>query len=144
MDIEALIIELRARFPNGHPMFIDLAVSEMGLHSRKNRDFARGGHPLGNFKRCSKIFELYPELDFSDQTVVAMAYMLKQFDAVMWMLNKHYEGEVEDVGERLRDIAVYAKIAYLCHVEPDSDERKESGSSLSYLLESLRDDERDF
>jgi hypothetical protein len=38
---------------------------------------------------------------------------MKQLDAILWMLNQGYEGEIENIDTRLTDIHIYAKIARL-------------------------------
>lgn len=103
--------------PKGHPKFRELTEEELKLHDAKNADYAKGGDPLGNFKRVASILSNYPELDLADPTVVCIVYLLKQFDATLWMLSQGYEGEVEGVDTRLRDVHVYAKLARILHME---------------------------
>ncbi len=100
---------------HGHPLFSVLTEDELKLHSEKNKDYAQGGDPLGNFKRVSATlktwgFDIPPEL-------VALIYMLKQLDAAMWMLSKGYEGKIEDIDTRLRDAHIYIKLARILHKE---------------------------
>lgn len=101
----------------GHPDFIDMTLDELKLHSEKNKDYAQGGDPLGNFKRVAKILGQYPNLDLSKPEVVAIVYMMKQLDAALWMLSQDYEGKVENVDTRLCDVHVYAKLARILHKE---------------------------
>lgn len=101
---------LRENFPHGHPAFLPITLKEMQLHSDKNHDYAKGGHPLGNFSRVSSILALYPRLRVSDQRVVALVYALKQLDAVLWGLSEGIEHKVEGLNPRLQDISVYAKL----------------------------------
>lgn len=96
---------------HGHPLFYQLTEQEIQLHSSKNKDYAQGGDPLGNFKRVSAIKRLYPGLPWDSPVGVCLGYMLKQLDAAFWMLAKGYEGEVENIDSRLVDVHVYAKIA---------------------------------
>ncbi len=109
--------ELRKEFPNGHPDFLPMTLEELRLHSEKSGDYARGGSALGNFERVASILALYKGLDISDPTVVSLVYMLKQLDAALWMLAGRYEGRVENVDTRLRDVHVYAKLARILHKE---------------------------
>lgn len=102
---------------HGHPDYLELTAEELKLHSAKNRDYARGGDPLGNFKRVASILGNYPRLDLSDPTVVGIVYALKQLDAALWMLCQGYEGEVESIDTRLRDVHIYLKIARILHKE---------------------------
>jgi len=102
----------------GHPDFYKITEEELELHSRKNRDYAQGGDPLGNFKRVSAMLSIWgydipPEL-------VALIYMLKQLDCVMWMGSQGYEGKVEGADDRLADVHVYAKLARILHREKAS------------------------
>lgn len=108
---------MRVRDFHGHPDYLKLTEDELKLHSAKNRDYARGGDPLGNFKRVADILSNYNKLDLADPTVVCMVYALKQWDAAMWMLCQGFEGDVENVESRLTDVYVYTKIARILHRE---------------------------
>ena len=99
----------------GHPDFYRLTEDEVQLHSEKNYDYAQGGDPLGNFYRVSAIKKLYPNLDWASPTGVCIGYALKQLDAAFWMLNQGYEGEVENIDTRFRDVHVYFKLARILH-----------------------------
>lgn len=88
-------------------------MDEIELHSRKNRDYAFGGDPLGNFQRRRVIFSQYPGLDSSDEATIAMMDMMKQLDAVLWLKSQGHKAGVEGVVDRLRDVGVYAKIAII-------------------------------
>lgn len=110
-------MEINRKDYAGHPDFIDMTLDELKLHSEKNKDYAQGGDPLGNFKRVAKILSNYPNLKLSDPTVVALVYMFKQLDAALWMLSQSYEGKVENVDTRLCDVHVYAKLARILHRE---------------------------
>jgi hypothetical protein len=109
--------ELKKEFTGAPEGFLKLTMDELKLCSEKNTDYAKGGDPLGHFHRVSKILELYPNLDLKDPTVVAIIYALKQFDAAVWMLNKRYEGKVENVDARLTDVHVYMKLARMLNKE---------------------------
>ncbi len=100
--------ELRKRYPHGHPDFIDATLAELELHSKKNHDYARGGSPLGNFDRVASMLT-DAGLGLSNAQV-AFVYMLKQVDAVGRMLFQGYEGDVEGVVDKLRDVSIYAKL----------------------------------
>lgn len=111
MTWQAINIEeqLRAMFPHGHPSFIKEVLKDVELHSRKNRDYASGGDPLGNFDRVAGILSQYPNFPFATPAGVAAIYMLKQLDAVFWQLS---QGHVlaENEAERWRDITIYTVI----------------------------------
>lgn len=102
---------------HGHKDYLKLTEDELKLHSAKNRDYARGGDPLGNFRRVAAIKQLYPGLDWTTPTAAAISFMLKQFDAALWQLAQHFEGDVENVDARLRDSHIYLKIARILHKE---------------------------
>ena len=102
---------------SGHPRFYEMTQEEIELHDRKNHDYARGGDPLGNFYRVGKILALYLNLNPSDPRIVAMTYALKQLDAVLWMISGGYEGDVEGIDDRLRDVHVYMKLARILNEE---------------------------
>lgn len=106
----------------GHPDFYKITKDELQLHSDKNRDYAQGGDPLGNFHRVGNILANYPNLSSSSPTIVALTYMMKQLDAALWMLSQGYEGSVENIDSRLRDVHIYAKLARILHKE-ESDAR---------------------
>jgi hypothetical protein len=91
----------------------ELTQQELKLYESKNKDYTKGGDPFGNFKRVSCILSLYPDLNLADPQVVAMVYLMKQLDSVLWMLSEGYEGEVENIDTRLTGVHVYAKIARL-------------------------------
>lgn len=111
MTWQAISIEdqLRAVYPHGDPQFIKEVIRDVELHSRKNADYAAGGDPLGNFKRVSSLLSNYPDLPLSSHVGVALVYMLKQLDAVLWNLCQKHELN-ESAAERWRDITVYSVI----------------------------------
>lgn len=94
----------------GHPFFYRIAEEETELHSKKNHDYAKGGDPLGNFKRVSAILAMYPGLDLSDPSIVAAVYALKQWDAFLWGKSQKIKAKVEGIHDRLQDVSVYAKL----------------------------------
>ena len=102
---------------SGHPRFTQLTEEEVKLHDAKNADYAGGGDPLGNFNRVANILSNYPGLPLDNPTVIALIYTLKQFDAVLWMLAKGYEGKVEGIGPKLGDVSIYSKLAIILHEE---------------------------
>lgn len=102
---------------HGHPRFYDLTRVEEDLHSRKNKDYAGGGRPMGNFERVAQILRLYPGFDPATAYGVGIVYMLKQFDAMMWLLATKREGEIEGISDRLGDMSVYAKLIRIMYEE---------------------------
>ncbi len=116
---------LRTRFPYGHPRFLPITMRELQLHSDKNHDYAKGGPPLGNFLRVAQILALYPNLQPSDERVVALVYALKQLDAVLWGMSAGIAHKVEGANQRLQDISVYCKLVMCMNEDkerrPDED-----------------------
>jgi hypothetical protein len=111
--MDKILEELRKLFPHGHEKFIELCFKEMELHSKKNHDYASGGHSLGNFYRVTKILGLYPGMDLESPVTVAIFYLLKQLDALLWMHSNGHSAKVEGPAERCQDISIYAKIIAL-------------------------------
>jgi hypothetical protein len=95
----------------GHPLFYKLTEEEVSLHDAKSRDYRSNDDPLANFKRVSAIMRLYPDMDWSTPTAVAIIYSLKQMDAALSLLERGVEGAIEDFDSRATDIHVYWKLA---------------------------------
>ena len=113
--LSKLIEEIKPYLQGGHPDFFEMTIDEMILHNAKNTDYSKGGNPLGNFYRVSDAlttmgFEISP-------TMVAITYAFKQLDAAIHMLTEGYEGDIENVDTRLRDVHVYMKLARILHKE---------------------------
>ena len=102
--------------PGGDPRFYQLLDIVRDLHGKKNTDYSKGlkEGPLGNFIRVAYIKKLYPGLDWASPLGTALTYMLKQLDAAFVLEATHRESITgEDVGERLKDVAVYALLSIL-------------------------------
>lgn len=93
-------------YPHGHPRFNELMIEMMRLHSDKNKGYAEGGSPLGNFERSAAIMHLYPSFPNGHPAAIAMMFVLKHFDRVMWDLSIGREPS----DEALADISVYMTI----------------------------------
>jgi hypothetical protein len=104
-----VIEQLRSVYPHGHPSFIKFILEDAALHSSKNRDYAFGGDPLGNFERVASILRNYPDFPVASREGVVVLYMLKQLDAVFWNLCQGHKLN-ESLLERIRDITVYSVI----------------------------------
>jgi len=108
----------------GHPRFYKLLDTLRDLHSLKSYDYAGIGDPLGNFKRVSELKKMYPGFDWESPFGTGIDYMLKQFDAMMWMRSQKTQARVEALPQRLEDIAVYSLLAIvLLEEEETKDER---------------------
>lgn len=111
---------------HGHRKFYELLTTIGDLHNRKNFDYANGAAqgPLGNFNRISSITRLYPRTpEWGSPTGVALTYMLKQLDAALVMFATEKVSKTgEGLGERLRDVAVYALLAIILDEENKCEE----------------------
>ena len=132
MEDKEILTYLREKFPHGHEDFIAMTLKELELHNNKNKDYAQGGDPLGNFNRNSEWLKLitqqYPNIDRDSPKMFAFYMLMKQLDAVLWMWNNGHKGEVEDEQTRLQDIHIYFKIIrVLCTEEAAEKEAMEMG-----------------
>jgi len=101
----------------GHKLFEQLTQEELALHEAKNKDYRSDNDPLANFKRVAKIMALYPKMNWARPECVAIVYSLKQMDACLSLLERDYEGGVENVDTRARDVHVYWKLMRILHHE---------------------------
>lgn len=101
----------------GHPMFAELTKEELELHEQKNKDYRSVADPLANFKRVASWMALYPDMNWATPECVAIIYALKQQDAALSLLERGYEGSVETVDTRARDVSIYWKILRILHRE---------------------------
>jgi hypothetical protein len=92
---------IREKYSYGHPAFNDLMISQMKLHSEKNKLYAGGGSPLGNFTRNANIMKNYPSFPYHTPEGFLMMLVMKHIDAILWSLNtgrKPPEDACQDVG----------------------------------------------
>lgn len=120
MSMDEVVQFVKKLYPHGHQDFVDLAISEIRLHSEKNYDYARGGDPLGNFRRVAMIMQLYPSIDWASPTGVAIVYELKQIDSFLWNIGSKGSPITEANESRLRDISVYSKLTTILEREEKS------------------------
>lgn len=104
----------------GHKLFRELCEDEIALHEAKNKDYRSDTDPLANFKRVAAWMALYPKMNWATPEGVAIVYAMKQQDAMMSLLERGYEGSVENVDTRARDVHVYYKILRILHRERDA------------------------
>jgi hypothetical protein len=102
---------------SGHKMFEELTKEELDLHEEKNKDYRSANDPLANFKRVANIMAQYPNMNWATPECVSIIYSLKQMDACLSLLERGYEGGVENVDTRARDVHVYWKILRILHRE---------------------------
>jgi len=101
----------------GHSLFKELTEEELALHEAKNKDYRSDSDPLANFKRVAVIMGQYPKMLWATPEGVAIIYSLKQLDACLSLLERGYEGGVENVDTRARDVHVYWKLLRILHRE---------------------------
>lgn len=94
-------------FPHGHRDFNELMLQQMELHSEKNRGYAEGGSPLGNFDRAAQIMNLYPNFPVWSAQGMLLMYVLKHFDRIMWDMSI---GRPFPSDDACADISVYMNI----------------------------------
>lgn len=76
-------------------------IQMMQLHSEKNKFYAGGGHPLGNFDRNASIFKNYPNFPYHTREGFLMCLVMKHIDAILWALcqgRKPPEDACQDIG----------------------------------------------
>ena len=101
----------------GHKLFKELCEEELVLHEAKNKDYRSTSDPLANFKRVAAWMALYPDMNWATPEGVCIIYAAKQQDAVLSLLERGFEGGVENVDTRARDVHVYYKILRILHRE---------------------------
>ena len=102
---------------HGHKLFKELTEEELRLHEAKNKDYRSDSDPLANFKRVAAWMTLYPKMNWATPECVAIIYAMKQQDATLSLMERGYEGSVENVDTRARDVHVYWKIIRILHRE---------------------------
>lgn len=100
-----------------HKLFAKLTEEELKLHEEKNQDYRSDTDPLANFKRVAQMMSLYPDMNWATPEGVAIVYSWKQMDACVSLLERGYEGSVENVDTRASDVHVYWKLLRILHRE---------------------------
>jgi len=102
----------------GHKDFYKIIDQIKELHSEKNKQYATTDDPLGNFRRasalCGKL--LNPDID-NKPLAYALILMSKQVDGVYEMLGESKEGTVEEIEDKLMDIACYSILSIILRRE---------------------------
>jgi len=134
--------ELKKACPYGHPLFIDMVLRATILHSMKNKDYAGGGAPLGNFTRRSAKAGVYKTgvvngVDLSDTVQLMMWDIEKQLDAAWWMRVKRNKAAVEGVSKRLWDVAVYALIT-MCQLSDEETQAAATEKAMKAVAEKMQ------
>ena len=116
MERETLIEKLRELCPYGHRDFYEYIVDLAMLHSKKNYQYATKGDPLSNFKRCGALASKILKPD-NKELAIALCYLSKQVDGVYEMVGENKTGTVEEIKDKLFDIACYAIICIILEEE---------------------------
>jgi len=116
MEREELIKKLRELCPFGHPNFYEKIVDVAILHNKKNFQYATINNPLGNFKRCGALASKILKPD-NKELAIALCYLSKQVDGVYEMVGENKTGTVEELKDKLLDIACYAIICIILNDE---------------------------
>jgi hypothetical protein len=93
-------------FPHGHKAFNKIMFELMQLHSDKNKGYAGGGVPLGNFDRVARVMSNYPRFPLDTPAGILLMYVMKHFDRIMWDM---CQGKMPSI-DAVSDIAVYMTI----------------------------------
>ena len=103
---------------SGHPEFYKILDKMKELHNRKNAQYATSKDPLGNFRRASALVEklLNPKIK-NKKLAYLLVLMSKQVDGVYEMLGESKEDTVEELNDKLMDIAIYAVLAMIIEKE---------------------------
>ena len=107
------IDDFKRTFPECPERFLEMQAEETALFAAKNHDYAHGGPITGNFQRVAAILSQSPGLSMGDPRSVAAVYTLKQLDSILWGISHGIRHRVEGIGERAKDLAVYAKLLQL-------------------------------
>lgn len=80
------------------------------LHDQKNKNYAGGGSPLGNFKRVGNIMMNYKNIPHGDPATALIGMVIKQIDNILWAMNTGRFYTESSVDDHLKDISVYMTI----------------------------------
>ena len=97
----------------GHPDFYKIIDELKELHSKKNYQYANLENPLGNFDRVSRLCSKLLKDNINKPLAIALINMAKQVDAVYDMVGEGKTDTVENIEDKLKDIAVYAVISII-------------------------------
>jgi len=100
----------------GHPDFTRLLVKVWMLYVKKNYQYATSKDPLANFRRCGKLCEKLIKVD-NKPLAIALFCMSKQVDAVYEVVGENKKDTVEQLEDKLLDIAVYSLLCIILNKE---------------------------
>ncbi|MGQ9644792.1 MAG: hypothetical protein ACUVT3_13115 [Ignavibacterium sp.] len=108
----------------GHPKFYEILNELAELHSRKNYQYATQANPLANFHRCGKLASKLFKDHVNKSLATALVLMGKQIDAVYEIVGEGKKDTIEELNDKLKDIAVYAIICIIINDEQKNNEAK--------------------
>jgi len=97
----------------GHPKFYRILDELADLHSKKNHQYATKDNPLGNFTRTGYLTKKLWKEGIDERLAIALAYMSKQVDGVYEMVGEGKKDTVEELKDKLMDIAIYSVICII-------------------------------
>lgn len=94
--------------------FIKILKELEEMYSKKNTQYATDSDPYGNFNRCSQLVSklLNPKIK-NKRLAYLLILMSKQVDGVYEMLGECKEDTVEEIEDKLKDIAIYSIIGMI-------------------------------
>ena len=102
----------------GHPMFYEILEELKKLHDIKNAQYATPDNPLANFYRTGQLCKkLFKDSINNKALCMALCYMSKQVDGVMEIVGESKKNTIEELNDKLKDIAVYAILAIILNKE---------------------------
>lgn len=102
----------------GHPKFTKILLELWLLHQKKNYQYATKDDPLGNFHRTGQIAKkLFKDSIKNKSLAIALAYMVKQIDGVYEMVGESKKDTIDELNDKLRDIAIYSILCMILNEE---------------------------
>jgi hypothetical protein len=102
----------------GHPDFYKFVDELKELHSEKNKQYATQDDPLANFKRASRLCEKLFNPNIKNKPLAyAFVLMSKQIDCVAEIIGEGKTDTVEELKDKLRDIAIYSILMMILEEE---------------------------
>lgn len=112
----------------GHPLFNVIVEEIKALHEEKNRQYASGDDPLGNFRRTGQIISKLLKPGIDPSLASCLAFMSKQVDGVYELFGESKENTIDSLEDKLQDIAIYSIIGMIMVRESRTKSNPDSGS----------------
>lgn len=97
----------------GHPLFNVIVEEIKKLHEEKNRQYASGDDPLGNFRRTGQIIAKLLKPGINPSLASCLAFMSKQVDGVYELFGESKENTIDSLEDKLLDITIYSIIGMI-------------------------------